>query len=120
MPQRCALPGLAETIEAPPSGIEGPSWNRRPPVRHLACPGLVPPPLTQAPSFDKTPFHPATALSLQLPSPFCHPERTRISYSPLSPATTYVVLPKENHMQLTEAATLDRKSGGAERSAVSF
>ena len=28
---------------------------------------------------------------------------------------TYVVLPKENHMQLTEAATLDRKSGGAER-----
>ena len=35
--------------------------------------------------------------------------------SPLSPATTYVVLPKENHMQLTEAATLDRKSGGAER-----
>jgi hypothetical protein len=29
-----------------------------------------------------------------------------------------VVLPKENHMQLTEAATLDRKSGGAEGSAV--
>jgi hypothetical protein len=38
--------------------------------------------------------------------------------SPLSPVTTYVVLPKENHMQLTEAATLDRKSGGAEGSAV--
>ncbi len=34
--------------------------------------------------------------------------------SPLSPATTYVVLPKETHMQLTEAATLDRKSGEAE------
>jgi len=29
-----------------------------------------------------------------------------------------VVLPKENHMQLAEAATLDRKSGGAEGSAV--
>jgi hypothetical protein len=29
-----------------------------------------------------------------------------------------VVLSKENHMQLTEAATLDRKSGGAEGSAV--
>jgi hypothetical protein len=29
-----------------------------------------------------------------------------------------VVLPKENHMQLTEAATLDRKSGEAEGSAV--
>jgi hypothetical protein len=38
--------------------------------------------------------------------------------SPLSPATTYVVLPKENHMHLTEAATLDRKSGGPEGSAV--
>jgi hypothetical protein len=38
--------------------------------------------------------------------------------SPLSPATTYVVLPKENHMQFTEAATLDRKSGEAEGSAV--
>ena len=29
-----------------------------------------------------------------------------------------MVLLKENHMQLTEAATLDRKSGEAERSAV--
>src|SRR5271156_4506033 len=39
--------------------------------------------------------------------------------SPLSPATKYVVLLKENHMQLTEAATLHRKSGGAEGPAVS-
>src|SRR6267154_5065194 len=31
---------------------------------------------------------------------------------------TYVVLLKENHMQLIEAATLDRKSGEAEGSAV--
>jgi hypothetical protein len=31
-------------------------------------------------------------------------------------STTYVVLPKENHMQLTEAATLDRKSGEADLS----
>jgi hypothetical protein len=38
--------------------------------------------------------------------------------SPLSPATTYVVLPKENHMLSTEAATLYRKSGEAEGSAV--
>src|SRR5882757_6043430 len=38
--------------------------------------------------------------------------------SPLSPATTYVVLRKENHTQLTEAATLDRRSGEAEGSAV--
>ena len=33
----------------------------------------------------------------------------------LSAETTYVVLPKENHMKLIEATTLDRKSGGAER-----
>jgi hypothetical protein len=40
--------------------------------------------------------------------------------SPLSHATTYVVLLKENDMQFTEAVTLDRKSGGAEGSAVSL
>ena len=51
-------------------------------------------------------------------SPCCHPERTRISYSTALTTTTYVVLLKENHMQLTEAATLDRKSGGAEGPAV--
>ena len=38
--------------------------------------------------------------------------------SPLSLATTYVVLPKENHLQSAETATLDRKSGEAEGSAV--
>jgi hypothetical protein len=41
----------------------------------------------------------------------CHPERTRISYFTALTSATYVVLSKENHMQLTEAATLDRKSG---------
>src|SRR5271168_2420215 len=35
-----------------------------------------------------------------------------------SPATTYVVLLKENHTQLTEAATLHRKSGEPSGSAV--
>jgi hypothetical protein len=50
----------------------------------------------------------------------CHPERTRISYSTALTAATYVVLLKENHMHLTEAATLDRKSGGAEGPAVSL
>jgi hypothetical protein len=48
----------------------------------------------------------------------CHPERTRISYFTTLTGATYVVLPKENHMQLTEAATLHRKSGEAEGSAV--
>src|SRR5580704_19701059 len=38
--------------------------------------------------------------------------------SPLSAAPLMWVLPKENHMHLTEAATLDRKSGEAEGSAV--
>jgi hypothetical protein len=96
-----------------------------------------PPPVTQALSFDETPFPSATALSfsnrpflqqppfpsatalsLQLPSPSCHPERTRISYFTDLNNATYVVLLKENHMQLTEAATLDRKSGEAEGSVV--
>ena len=45
-------------------------------------------------------------------------ERTRISYYTALSNATYVVLPKENHMQLTEAATLDRKSGEAEGPAV--
>src|SRR5882724_7926800 len=36
----------------------------------------------------------------------------------LSPANTDVVLSKENHTQLTEAATLNRKSGEGEVSAV--
>jgi hypothetical protein len=50
----------------------------------------------------------------------CHPERTRISYFTALNSANYVVLPKENHMQLTEAPTPDRKSGGAEGSAVSL
>ena len=54
----------------------------------------------------------------QQPSPFCHPERTRISYFAALTGATYVVLLKENRMQLFEAATLDRKSGEAEGSAV--
>jgi hypothetical protein len=48
----------------------------------------------------------------------CHPERTRISYLTALTSATCAVLPKENHMQLTEATTLDRKSGEAEGSAV--
>jgi hypothetical protein len=47
----------------------------------------------------------------QQPSPFCHPERTRVSYFTALTGVTYVVLLKENHMQLFEAATLDRKCG---------
>jgi hypothetical protein len=60
----------------------------------------------------KNALSPATALSFVIPSVPGFPT------SPLSPSTTYVVLPKENHMQLTEAAILDRKSGEAEGSAV--
>jgi hypothetical protein len=60
----------------------------------------------------------------QLPSPcndpllFVIPSVLGFPASLLSPATTDVVLSKENHTQLTEAATLDRKSGEAEGSAV--
>jgi hypothetical protein len=70
------------------------------------------------PFHQQPPFPLATALSLQQPSPFCHPERTRISYFTALTSATFVVLPKENHMQLTEATTLDTKSGEAEGSAV--
>jgi hypothetical protein len=49
---------------------------------------------------------------------FVIPKRSRISYFTALNSAIYVVLPKENHMQLTEAVTLDRKSGEAEGSAV--
>ena len=51
-------------------------------------------------------------------APFVIPSVPGFPTSPLSLATTYVVLSKENHVQLTEAATLDRKSGVVEGSAV--
>jgi hypothetical protein len=59
-------------------------------------------------------------LSLRTHHPFLFviPSVPGFPTSPLSPTTTYVVLLKEKRMQLTEAATLDRKSGGAEGSAV--
>jgi hypothetical protein len=64
-------------------------------------------------------FHRSSNHSLRHRCPFlCHPERTRISYFTALTGATYVVLPQENHMQLTEVATLDRKSGVAEGSAV--
>jgi hypothetical protein len=51
-------------------------------------------------------------------SSFCHLELHRISYFTALTGATYVVLLKENRMQLLEAAALDRKSGEAEGSAV--
>ena len=54
----------------------------------------------------------------QQPSPFCHPERTRISYFTALTGATYVVLLKENHIKLFEAATFDRKSRETVGSAV--
>jgi hypothetical protein len=62
----------------------------------------------------------ATDPNWKLYPPLCHPERTRVSYFTALNSNAYVVLPKENHMQLAEAATLDRKSGEAEGSAVSL
>ena len=60
----------------------------------------------------------ATVLSLQPPSPICHPDRTRISYLTALASDRLCGSPKENHMQLIEAATLDRKSGAGEGPAV--
>jgi hypothetical protein len=59
-----------------------------------------------------TTFYETIALSFVIPSVPGFPT------SPFSSTTTYVVLCKENHMQLIEPATLDRKSGEAEGSAV--
>jgi hypothetical protein len=42
------------------------------------------------------------------------PERTRISYFALLATTTYAALCRESRMQLMNATTLDRKSGGAQ------
>jgi hypothetical protein len=47
-------------------------------------------------------------------------ERTRISYFTALTVAAYVVLSEENHIQLTEAANLYRKSGEAEGSAALF
>jgi hypothetical protein len=55
---------------------------------------------------------------LAFPNKIVIPSVPGFPASPLSLATTYVVLPKENHMQSTEVATLDMKSGEAEGSAV--
>jgi hypothetical protein len=52
------------------------------------------------------------------PGPHVRRSEAGFPASLLSPTTTDVVLSKENHMQLTELTTLDRKSGGAEGSAV--
>jgi hypothetical protein len=57
-------------------------------------------------------------LYLAFPNKIVIPSVPGFPAPPLSLATTYVVLPKENHMQSTEAAPLDRKSGEAEGSAV--
>jgi hypothetical protein len=72
-----------------------------------------------------SPPAPTTALSLgngpfplNNPLLFVIPSVPGFPASLLSPATTDVVLSKENHTQLTEAATLDRKSGEGEGSAV--
>jgi len=68
---------------------------------------------------DEKRLGPATTLLGTVALSFVIPSVPGFPTSPLLPATTHVVLPSENHMQLTEAATLDRKSGGAEGSAVS-
>jgi hypothetical protein len=67
---------------------------------------------------DEKRLGPATTLYATVALSFVIPERTRISYFTALTSATYVVLPQENHMQLAEAATVDRKSGEAEGSAV--
>jgi hypothetical protein len=66
-------------------------------------------------SAQQMPFHPATALSLHGPLLFVIPSALGFPTSPISQATTYVVLRQENHILFTEATTLNRKFGGGER-----
>ena len=49
------------------------------------------------------------------PAPACRGSVPGFPISQLLPATAYVVLLKENHMQLIEASTLGRKSGARGR-----
>jgi hypothetical protein len=79
--------------------------------------GLSRPPTTTL-SFHKRPVPWQRSCPYNHPLLFVIPERTRISYFTALTSATFVVLSKENHMQLTEATTLDRKSGEAEGSAV--
>jgi len=103
----CSSVGAAEgcpgsrrgLFSAVPAGLVVccPNWIQRMP-RVSNCPFIQQPPL---------PCH--GPLLLVIPSVPGFPT------SPISQATTYVVLPKENHISSTEAATLNRKSGGGER-----
>jgi hypothetical protein len=69
---------------------------------------------------DEKGFGPAITLYGTVAPSVVIPSVPGFPASLLSPATPDVVLFKENHTQPTEAATLDRKSGEAEGSAVSL
>jgi hypothetical protein len=109
-----ARKGWEIDLEEDPSAV-GAALNRSSAlsVSLGAYPDFLPhPPKVMKSLGPATTFHGTVALSFVIPSVPGFPT------SPLSLATTYVVLPKENHMHSTEAATLDRKSGEAEGSAV--
>jgi hypothetical protein len=63
------------------------------------------------PKGDAKRFGPATTLYGTVALSFVIPSVPGFPTSPLSPATTHVVLSKENHTHLTKAATLDRNPG---------
>jgi hypothetical protein len=69
------------------------------------------PPSSLAP--QKLPSPLATALSSLPFSPFCHPERTRISYITALTAATHVVLPKENHTQPDRSRNSEQEIRGS-------
>jgi len=66
----------------------------------------------------KNAFCPATALHGSVALPFCHPERTRISYYAAPKMTSCAAFIKESRMSFAEPIGLNRKSGAAEGSAV--
>jgi hypothetical protein len=83
--------------------------------------------IRSVPGFPTSPLSPAPLMWFSLKRTTCSWPKPQVSTGNLgypdflphrSHRCTYVVLPKENHMQLAEATSLDRKSGGAEGSAV--
>ena len=124
----CSLPAttLSYLSSRPPgrdlqfiSPATNPSWKRRPPpsviLRACDFSSMERPPAPQAGLSRGQLFSPCNR-----PLLFVIPSVPGFPTSQLLPATAYVVLLKENHMQLIEAATLNRKSGEAEGPADPF
>src|ERR1700722_9181280 len=95
---------VACQLQGPLASASGPCFFANKKNSRPACPGL---PWNRSVAQFLSATH---QRSLRTPlSPLSSRAYPDFPTSPLSLATTYVVLSKENHMQLIEASTLDRK-----------